>query len=97
VLNGPGRRTLGGVVLLDVVVQRHRRRTDRQPLATGAHRLLQLVEQDLEAAETLVEEVLRLVAEAAGIGLGRLHDLPSPLLGGPHDLGALHHPFGLDA
>ena len=69
-------------------------RADRQALAPGADRLLQLVEQDLEAAEALVEEVLGLVAQPAGVGLGRLHHLAGPLLGGPHDLGALHHPLG---
>ena len=68
---------------------------DRQPLAPGGDGLLQLVEQDLEAAEALVEEVLGLVAQAARVGLGRLHHLAGALLGGPHDLGALHHPLGL--
>jgi hypothetical protein len=29
--------------------------------------------------------------------LGRVHDLPGPLLGGAHHLGALHHPLGLHA
>ena len=68
---------------------------DRQPLAPGADGLLQLVEQDLEAPQALVEEVLGLVAQPAGVGLGRLHHLTGALLGGPHDLGALHHPLGL--
>ena len=42
------------------------------------------------------QEVLGLVAHAPGVVLGRLDDLAGPLLGGPHDLGALHHPLGLD-
>ena len=59
------------------------------------HGLLQPVEQDLEAAQPLVEEVLGLVAQPTGVGLGGLADLPGALLGGAHHLGALHHPLGL--
>ena len=70
---------------------------DRQPLTSGTDGLLQLVEEDLEAAEALIQEVLRLVTQAPGIGLGRLHHLPRPLLGRPHHLRALHHPFGTHA
>ena len=68
---------------------------DRQLLATGGDGLRQPVEQDLEAAEALVEEVLGLEAQPARIVVGGLHDVAGTLLGRPDDLGALHHPFGL--
>ncbi len=77
----------------DVVVLVH---ADRQPVAARGDGLRQLVEEDLEAAEALIEEVLGLVAQAAAVGLGGLEDLAGPLLGGADDLGALHHPLGLD-
>src|SRR5262245_27958034 len=85
---------LRGVLFLLGVAGRQRGGADREPLPSGTDGLLQLVEQDLEAAEALIEEVLGLVAEATSIGLGGLHDLASALLRRPHDLGALHHPFG---
>ena len=70
---------------------------DRELLAAGGHRLAELVEQDLEAREALVEEVLGLELQPARIVVGGVDHVPRPLLGGPHDLGALHHPLGLDA
>jgi hypothetical protein len=49
--------------VLDLVLAGVRReRTDRQTLTAGIDRLLQLVEEDLEASEALVEKVLGLVA-----------------------------------
>ena len=88
---------LGGVLFFDAV---HRRvvdgSTDRQTLTAGAHRLLELVEQDLERAESLVEEVLGLVLQPARVGLGGLLHLAGTLLGGPDDLGSLHHTLGAD-
>src|SRR5262245_14938856 len=85
---------LGGVLFLLGVAERHRRGADGEPLPPGTHGLLQLVEQDLEAAEPLVEEVLGLVAEATSVSLGGLHDLAGALLGRPYDLRALDHPLG---
>lgn len=55
---------LGGVVDLDLS-RLERRGPDRQALASGAHGLLQLVEEDLEAAEALIEEVLGFVTQTA--------------------------------
>ena len=63
---------LGRVVVVDVGSAR---RGARRSTAAGGRRatvFCELVEQDLEAAEALVEEVLGLVAQAAGVGLGRL-------------------------
>ena len=59
---------LRGVVLLVDVALRQRHRSDRQALTSCADRLLQLVEQDLEAPESLIEEVFGLVTESAGVG-----------------------------
>ena len=44
-------------------------RADRQALAAGGHRPGELVEQDLEGAEPLVQEVLRLVLQPGRVGL----------------------------
>ena len=63
-------------------------------LAPGLHHLHGALEHDLEAGEPLVAEVLALVAQPAGLVLGRLDDVAGPLLGGLHDLGALHHALG---
>ncbi len=88
---------LGGVVgIFDVL---HRQRfagvADRELLTTGADRLAEFVEQDLEAREPLIEEVLRFQLEPTSVGLSGLDDLSSTGLGGPDDLGALDHPLGL--
>ena len=97
-ISGPGRRSPWWGPLL----RRRARRvvdggTDRQTLTAGADRLLELVEQDLERAESLVEEVLGLVLQTARVGLGGLLHLAGTLLGGPDDLGSLHHTLGADA
>ena len=68
---------------------------DRELLAACRDRLAQLVEQDLEARQTLIEEVLGLELEPTGVALGGLDDLAGTRLGGAHHLGALHHPLGL--
>ena len=47
--------------------------------------------------ELLVAVVLDLVAQAARLVLGRVDDLAGAVLGGLHDLGALHHALGLRA
>src|SRR4051812_43349118 len=60
---------------------------DRQLLTTGGDRLAQLVKQDLEAGETLVEEILGFQLQATRVVVGRLDDVPRPLLGSAHDLG----------
>ena len=57
--------------------------------------LRQLVEQDLEAAKALIEEVFGFVTQTARIGFGGLDDLARTLLGGANHLGALHHALGL--
>src|SRR5690606_30197612 len=85
--------SLGGVVDLDLAGVR-RRRADREALPAGADRLLQLVEQDLEAPEPLVEEVLGLVTQATRVGFGGFHHLSGALFCGAHDFGPLHHPLG---
>ena len=55
------------------------------------------LEHDLEAGQLLVAEVLALVVQAAGLGLGVVDDLAGPGLGRLDDLGALHHALGAGA
>src|SRR5215211_7345387 len=73
------------------------RHPDGQLLATGSHRLGQAVEEDLEAGQALIDEVLRLVAHLLGGGLCLFHDAPGALIGSAHHLGPLHHALGLSA
>lgn len=67
----------------------------RQSLSSGCDGARQAIEKNLETPETLVEEVLGLVAQSTGLFVGSIDDLPCACLCGPHDLGALHHSLGL--
>ena len=66
-------------------------------LTAGAHHLQGALEDDLEAGQLLVAEVLDLVLEAGGLVGGGVDDLAGAGLAGLHHLGALHHPLGAGA
>ena len=69
---------------------------DLQLLTTGLHGLHGAVEHDLEAGQLLIGVVLGLVAHAPGFLVGVVEDALGHVVGLPHDLGALDHPFCLD-
>ena len=82
----PGRRTSSSASLMPGSVARatsrrssdgavDRERGHLELLAAGLHRLHGALEHDLEAGQLLVAEVLGLVAQAAGLGLGVVDDL----------------------
>src|SRR5437016_8687116 len=66
-----------------------------QLLTPALYRRHRLAQRHLEARELLVDVVLGLVLETAGVGLGVVEDLASPPLGLADHLGTLHEPSRL--